>query len=165
LILGRIGEQEAAFHGAIFIFALSLLGAQACSQKFYGKTYRKKCEKVTIESERSFWSLTTEYPSDDAVCPFYGPRRMPRFKSCGFEETAITQSLLLHEMRPGGASRPSQIQKEFGKKTEYGNTAAFGKHATTSRKGASVPGSGDDAVKVRAWNDIGCNGTQIRILK
>jgi len=50
-------------------------------------------------------------------------------------------------------------------KIEYptgGDTAALGKHATTSRKGASVPGSGDGAVKVRAWNDIGCSGTQIR---
>ena len=38
-------------------------------------------------------------------------------------------------------------------KIEYptgGDTAALGKHATTSRKGASVPGSGDGAVKVRA---------------
>ena len=38
-------------------------------------------------------------------------------------------------------------------------------YARNSRKGASVPDSGDGAVKVRAWNDIGCSGTKIRILK
>ena len=57
-------------------------------------------------------------------------------------------------------------------KIEYqsgGDTAALGKHATTSRKGASVPGSGDGVVKVRARNDIGYNETRpksnFRIIK
>ena len=39
-----------------------------------------------------------------------------------------------------------------------GDTAALVKHAMTFRKGASVPGSGDGAVRFRARNDIGCNG-------
>ena len=33
-------------------------------------------------------------------------------------------------------------------------------YATTSRKGASVPGSSDGAVRFRARNDVGDNGIQ-----
>ena len=43
-----------------------------------------------------------------------------------------------------------------------GDTAALVKYARTFRKGASVPKSGDGAVRFRARNDIGSNGTRAK---
>ena len=44
-----------------------------------------------------------------------------------------------------GAGRPFKFKMNL-EKTEYGDTAALVKCTMTSRKGASVPGSGDGAV-------------------